>query len=227
MEIDDVVKLFQAAFHIAGLVGIVVAIRNLSVNRRIHLFQVYKQVFEWMEQKEIREARHVIYEQDCDDCWFSSSKTGTDAREGAGVSSQNPVDAANRVMREFDKLGLLTREGRIPVDLIARFYAYPILACWRILQPYVDHLRSTKDRNLGHMWEFENLAVNIVEKGVRSNAGVWRGVLRHDSLESLLNYRTKTFDSQFDPPTSLWYLRGYDRLESIDALAQTELSHIP
>jgi hypothetical protein len=134
---------------------------------------------------------------------------------------------AERTARAFDRLGLLVREGRIPVDLIARFYVTPILRCWYKLGPYIVKVRDKRQQK-GHMWEFENLVFAIVKPRVTLGRGVWKNVKAHEGLEAykeavdatpinLLHEiePPKFRDNDYQPPERLWHLGFGDQIRYV------------
>lgn len=217
-------QLILAALGGGGFIGIYFSFRQLSVGRRHHLYQLYRDVLDRMDLPEMRTARSYVYELQRDafntEGWLvvtppstASLATPAELEEfekrigGAlpgklkelfvGASAVSSAAAehrakAERVARSFDQLGLLVREGKLPEDLLARFYAFPVLKCWHNLAPFIRELRKTEGGGRsqpGHFWEFENLAMNVVLRGCESKwfRGPWRGVKQHDDLAGLCN----------------------------------------
>jgi len=81
------------------------------------------------------------------------------------------VEAAERVARAFDILGVLDSTRNIDRRFVDRFYAIQACEFWEILKPYVIYLRSEKQRKETHFWEFEQLAdrLKYVEKNHPAN----------------------------------------------------------
>ncbi len=126
-----------------------------------------------------------------------------------GSPDPSDRDAADTVSRSFDQLGLLVREGAVPLNIIAHFYASPVLRCWYKLQPYVGVERWKRNQN-GHLWEWENLVLRIVIPRIKAGNGIWRGISAHDGLE---DYFTKIEnqipidrDNVYLPAFHLWEL---------------------
>jgi hypothetical protein len=183
-----------------ALVGVIVALfqwrtanRQLRIANhqratadRTHLFNVYAKALDLLDETEMRTARNWVYKMDSDafkpqrEGWIAMLAEPPESEVSRREAWKNK-QRAEKVARGFDRLGLLVREGRIPINLVARFYVTPILRCWINLRPYVEAVRKDRSQN-GHMWEFENLAVEIVLKGAQSDAGVWRGVREHENL---------------------------------------------
>jgi hypothetical protein len=166
------------AVKVTGLLTLFVLIRQLRIQQRSHLVtqrahmvDVYRNVFEIMDKPTIREARRFLYKY----------KDADRERVRADLDRDEPMKAkVEELVRAFDQLGLLVREGQVPVDVVARFYASPAMRCWFILIPYVLAEREYRGQP-GHLWEWENLVRRIIEPGL-VQGGVWNGVAVHDAL---------------------------------------------
>lgn len=120
--------------------------------------------------------------------------------------------SAERVFRAFDQLGLLIREGRVPLNAITRFYVRPILEAWYKLGPYIKAVRDKKDQP-SHGWEFENLVYDIILPNLKLNRGLWEGVQGHDfphgAATTWLNVLISEGpdpqgDTTYKPPKNIW-----------------------
>lgn len=212
------------AIKAVGLGALVFAYRQLLTNTRAHLFTVYKDTFAMLEEPALRVARQWVYEMKDRACfetekWIDMAESPPDAK-GDQLKHWEHKQHAERTLRLFDKLALLVREGRVPLNFIARFYARPVLLCWYQLSPYVEALRKRRQQP-GHHWEYENLVFNIVIpalKGdeVRGGLAIWKGVALHDGLctahvagttvnlvgQERLGFR----DKDYGPPLNTWVL---------------------
>lgn len=182
------------------------AIRQFRIQTRGHLLEVYRQVFRMVDEN-IRVERHYLRFIDRDKTFLEEQ--WVDRRECA----KNPDwlqhrDSAEKVFRTFDQLGLLVRQGRVPLDAIAPFCVIPILRSWHDLWPYIRAVRRHR-RQPSHGWHFQNLVYGIVLPGLDGNKGVWKGVIQHDfsseAQSALLN------DIRSDRPTGADTSPGYPR----------------
>jgi len=157
-------------------VGGWIAIRQLRTRNRAHLFEVYREVFGMIDG--VRTERHYLRSINREETfvaenWLDLTKCATDPEwmKHRGL--------AEKVFRTFDQLGLLVRQGRVPLDAIAPFCVVPILRAWYDLWPYIRAVRRQR-RQPSHGWHFENLVYGIVLPGLDQNSGIWEGVREHD-----------------------------------------------
>lgn len=217
-----------------ALGGVAVAAWQLCMNRRAHLFSVYKEAMALLDDGKTRQARNWVYKMDRNlhdkEKWLDLTQEPSKPEQSPNQSNKtqwsdyevkmcrwNDKQMAEITARSFDRLGLLVREGRIPVDLIASFYVTPILRSWYKLAPYIEAVRLDRKQR-GHMWEFENLATKIVIREAKSGKGPWAGVKEHENLEAykepngnnginlLLLEHPEYWDSNYGPHENLWYL---------------------
>lgn len=206
---DLITKIAAFVLGGPGAITLFFTARQLAVRRRAHLLDVYKHTFELLDSPEIRAARRFVYEMDRD-LWKEEHWLDLENREKETdyPKWKKHLEMAELIARAFDRYGLLIREGRIPVNILARFYASPALRCWYQLGPYLNAVRLRRNQT-GHMWEWENLIFEIIRPGLRSNAGVWQGVSKHDKLEDWLEKaeharKDMQSDTDYCPTTSLW-----------------------
>ena len=196
---------------LTGLIALPFAAGQLSAGKRAHLLDVYKQTFEMLDRPEIRTARRYVYHELKPDTHKREFWLG----EGAEAKHLKPEHKEHREMveliaRSFDQLGLLIREGRVPVNILARFYASPALRCWCKLTPYIEACRSKRNQP-GHLWEWENLVFKIIGPGLDADNGVWKGVSSHDGLKTVMHEARLAHDQmlrdvEYSPRTTLWEL---------------------
>jgi hypothetical protein len=185
-----------------------------ATRRRAHMLEVFRQVFNMMDASDvadIRDARRFVYQVHRTayqaEHWLELDNYKNDHNYHTWKIN---YARAERVARSFDQLGLLIREGLLPINILARFYASPAVRCWYQLSPYVNALRAPGARNQpGHMWEWENLVCNIIIPRFRNDRGSWRGVSRHDMLEDyaakILHEREQMIrDKDYSPPQRIW-----------------------
>jgi hypothetical protein len=183
MNENEILTYFDLILKLIGIFGLLIALITLLFRKKADLFQIYTGVFAMVDNKDFREARDYV---------TRVMEKDTHSREKEDWNNPKILDEykknkmyADEVARGFDKLGLLVREGQIPLNIIARFYAYPILKCWLKLSVYIQQVRGSKDQDgrgqKGHRWEFENL-VRIVVAGVKSDQVLWENVIDHDNL---------------------------------------------
>lgn len=198
--------------------------------RRDHVNNVYRLVFEKLDSQDVRGSRHYVYEMDVLDNGFGR-RTDRKPAEIASLAFEtehwleldttqhssdpkfdewrNNKARAETIARALDQLGFLVREGIIPVNVIARFYTYPILKCWYKLCPYVNAVRERRGQK-GHMWEWEHLVQTVIQ-GTGSEEGIWEGTRQHDNLEAIIDQiqvRTRAIslltDIAWNPPDRFW-----------------------
>lgn len=199
-----------------GFIALFFAAAQLATRRRAHLLEIYRAVFEMLDASQMRDARKYVYSiEDSmrkvfeNEHWQDLAKYKTDPNYAEWKKHR---EMAEMVARSFDQLGLLVREGRVPVDIIARFYASPILRCWYKLTPYIESERSSGHRNQpGHFWEWEHLVSDILLEHLKDNTGVWKGVSKHDKLEDWAGKVEHELsqmlrDKVYSPPQRLWEL---------------------
>ena len=215
-----IVELIKLLLAIAGLAALLFGAAQLAVRRRAHLYDIYRHIFAMMDEG-LREPRHYVYSLDGKD-GKGGSRTETFETEQWTCNAKDQMNGdaekvnlwwkhrchAECVCRAFDQLGLLVREGRVPLNLIAHFYVHPILKCWYLLLPYICIVRTKRDQP-GHMWEFRNLVHSIVIPGLESGKGVWRGQLEHDLpdkslLEKIKKAPESPRDSAYAPGSHTW-----------------------
>ncbi|HUZ45486.1 MAG TPA: DUF4760 domain-containing protein [Terriglobia bacterium] len=158
------------------LLAFLATIHQLGIRARAHLLDVYRQAITMMDG--IREDRHYVAtikreETYKDEHWLDKSEC--DKNE----DWKKHRESAEKVFRHCDQLGLLVREGRIPVNVVARFYVRPILQAWDHLRPYIIEVRKKRPQP-SHGWEFEHLVHHIILPGMEHNRGVWKGVEEHE-----------------------------------------------
>ena len=199
-----------------ALFTLIVTIMRMRIARREHLVNVYIKLFEKMDVSRIREARRWIYHR------FESGATYEEEwakRKIVAIELATDAEAREKVeelIRAFDELGLMVREGTAPINVVARFYASPAIRCWYILTPYILQVRE-KRKQSGHLWEWENLVSRIIVPSLSKN-GLWKGVSRHDQLEEWAKRINDDVarpdfkqwsDQEYKPGVFLWKLRRY------------------
>lgn len=74
-------------------------------------------------------------------------------------------EAADKVSREFDYLGLLDRIGMVDSRLVDLFYSVPFVFLYKdLLNEYISELRKPESRGPTHFWElvqFYNRVKNV------------------------------------------------------------------
>jgi hypothetical protein len=217
-EIIDII--YKIIMPCLGFTAFFIACANWISGRRAHLLQVYTEIFKLLDKPDMRVARSEVYKLRVKDESFKRIEELMIKEHWVDKNfnqlSKDPnfndwkinKDMVEKVCRSFDHLGLLVREGKVPINLLARFYASPAIRCWFSLSVYIDAVRKDRAQN-GHLWEWENLIEKIIIPGLNSNEGVWKGVKEHDGL---LPYMQKISfeligmqrDNIYKPPVHLW-----------------------
>jgi hypothetical protein len=136
-----------------AILGLIVAVfallaslfRNWYASRQIRLSSVIE-ILQRMEK--VREDRQILYK----------IRNGHKSYEEWADPEK---DAADRVAREFDILGVLDSTLNIDRKFVDRFYAVPAAEIWEIVAPHVEFKRIKEKRGKHHLWEFEQLADRV------------------------------------------------------------------
>ncbi len=134
----------QIAFLVVGVFALITYSSQAKAAWESNVSTVYRFVFELLDKKEVRDARHLVYKLD-------PKEKNADYWSGSDVDPATR-EAADLIARKFDQLGLLVREGIVPLNIVAHFYASPTLRCWYNLQPFVGVERKGR-KQPGHLWE--------------------------------------------------------------------------
>ena len=142
-----------------AILGLLVAIfallaslfRNWYASRQIRLSSVVE-ILQRMEN--VRKDRQTLYK----------IRDGRKPYEEWAIEEK---EAADRVAREFDILGVLDSTLNIDRKFVDRFYAVPAAEIWDIVAPHVKFKRKKEKRGKHHLWEFEQLADRV--KYVKKN----------------------------------------------------------
>src|SRR3989339_392560 len=218
---DIIYKIVMASL---GITAFFIACANWTSGRRAHLLNVYTKIFELLDNKEMRDARSYVTKLRAID--ESNKRIELLIEEEHWVDkdfhqlSKNPDfnnwkvnrEKIEQVTRSFDHLGLLVREGKVPINLLAQFYASSAIRCWFSLNPYIKAVRKARNHN-GHLWEWENLIEKVIIPGLHSNKGVWKGIKEHDGLlpyiqEIALELPLMQRYDSYKPPIKLWEIGG-------------------
>ena len=201
----------QALQVLVVLLGFTISIRQFLIQTRTHLLALYQQVFKMID--DIRKDRHYLASSEVDRLKTFVDENWVDSFECAKNDLwREHRTSAELVFRNFDQLGLLIREGRVPLDAIARFNLRPILQAWYLLGPYVKAVRKSRSQP-SHGWEFENLVYRIILPGIEGNRGLWNGAEAHDFQSGSASEWFQTIrkegldpggDLKYSPPVRLW-----------------------
>lgn len=129
------------------IIGFYPAFRSLKQQERSLRFGVYYQVIEMMEKT--REERRNIQDR---------VQPGKAVGYFNTLKDEKQKNAFDEVARTFDKLGLLVKNGVVPLDFVMDFYARPIVITWHRVREYVEEERKERGQP-GHMKKFEELAL--------------------------------------------------------------------
>ena len=196
----------------SGLAAFVFTAAQLATRRRAHILELYRQAFSMLDEPDMREARNYVTKVMCADAYKSEHWLDIDAHRSEPDYAvwKEHKKQAEMVGRAFDQLGLLMREGRLPLNILARFYASPALRCWCRLRDYIDATREWRPQP-GHFWEWEHLVFEIIIPSLESDRGIWKGVSKHDVLERLREEakhgrETLHRDTSYSPSGRTWEL---------------------
>ena len=196
----------------SGLAAFVFTAAQLATRRRAHILELYRQAFPMLDEPEMREARNYVTKVMGADAYKCEHRLDIDAHRSVPDYAvwKEHKKQPEIVGRVFDQLGLLMREGRLPLNILARFYASPALRCWCRLRDYIDATRDSRPQP-GHFWEWENLIFEIIIPSLESDRGIWEGVSKHDVLEHLREEakhgrETLHRDTSYSPSGQTWEL---------------------
>lgn len=131
------------SFTALVLTLIVSLFRNRWMAKQMRLSSAIS-IINWLE--EVRPQRQLLY------------KTREQAKALAQWSDEEK-DAANKVTRRLDILGMLESVEYLDKRLVDRFYAIPASDLWDICKDWVEDERSR--RGPQHLWEFQQLAARV------------------------------------------------------------------
>lgn len=101
-------------------------------------------IINWLDA--VRPHRHLLYKI-------------RDQKKPFKEWSDEEKDAANKVSRQFDILGVLEKLGYIDQEFVDRFWAISVDEIWDICKDWVNCERTLRGPN--HLWEFEKLAERV------------------------------------------------------------------
>ena len=127
----------------AALALVISILRNRQTERQLALTSIMKTV-EWMEEQ--RPYRRVLYRL-------------RDEGKSLEEWSEEEREAAYRVTRWLDILGVLDSLGFVDRRLIDRFYAVPASEIWEMCSAYVKNQQEL--RGPQHLWELEQFAQRV------------------------------------------------------------------
>lgn len=205
-----------------GVIALFFACASWITGRRSHFLNIYTETFKLFDLPEMREARSYVYKlrskddkdtKSIDDLIKNEHWAEKDFDKLEGEKDfdkwKKHKDWVEKVTRSFDQLGLLVREGKVPINLLAQFYASPVLRCWFSLTPYIDEVRTIREQK-GHLWEWENLIISVVIPSLRSGNGVWEGINEHDELQKYIDKveyewpKMLNRDLTYNPSSHFW-----------------------
>jgi len=130
---------------------------------------------------DLRAARHYLRsinrnETLVEENWLDRAKCATNPQW------MQQRDDAEKVFRTFDQLGLLVRQGRVPLDAIAPYCVIPILRAWYDLWPYMRAVRRLYRLDWMRT-DFPRLIPSI--RCVASSVMHWRNAWRRRGADAL------------------------------------------
>lgn len=145
MGISDYIAFFSLMISFITLVVsiFVSRYRNQLTTKQISLSSTIS-VINWLE--EVRPYRHILYRV------RHQNKSFKDWTE-------NELDAANKVTRQYDILGVLEELGYVDQVFVDRFWAILVYEIYEICKDWIANERSL--RGSSHLWEFEQLAKRV------------------------------------------------------------------
>lgn len=134
---------------------IVSLLRNRWMAKQMRLTSAVS-IINWLE--EVRPERHMLY------------RAGDQKRNFAQWSDEEK-NAANKVSRRLDILGILEGLGYLDQRLVDRFYGIPAKDVWDICKDWVESEQFRRGPH--YLWEFKRLAgkVEHVKSNHPANAG--------------------------------------------------------
>jgi hypothetical protein len=201
-------------------IALIFYFRQSVAQSRENVANVFRLVFEKMDLPEMRRARDYIYNQ------MESATFEHEHWAGLGeYLARNNIEQktaedwkqhkqwAEMTARSFDQLGLLVREGVVPMNLLSQFYASPATRCLCLLYPYIQACRELREQD-GHLWEWENLVEKLIIPQLEKGKGIWKGVSGHDNLQPWCDKVKRQMDANgvrrdktYEPRARYWVVR--------------------
>jgi hypothetical protein len=126
--------------------------RQTSLQKQLTNIQIFYSFVKRMEATRVDRAKLRAYVQQ-------------QRAAGQPITMPLPPDvdeAANRVCREYDILGLLDRHGLIDRRLVDQFYSVPLALLHKdILATYLNYIRDASRRGPTHFWELASFAERV------------------------------------------------------------------
>lgn len=134
---------------VVGIASLVFVIVNVRIAQKAHRAKIFIDVLTILEGKdnEIRNMRIALNE-----------KIRLFPNYDAGSSEiKEDIDKFHALARSYDKIGLLVKNGAIPINFLFQFYSSPILLAWEHTKGMLIKERKARKQE-GHMQLFEILA---------------------------------------------------------------------
>ncbi len=142
MSESEIVTTVVSSISLVISVTALLASRHAMVRQRMLNSAI--SVVNWLE--EVRNDRLLLYEVE---------RQGRDHTQW----SDREKEAAEKVCRKLDVLGMFESLGYLDQRLVDRFYAIPAKDMWDICKGWVTQRRSERGQQL--FWEFEKLADRV------------------------------------------------------------------
>jgi hypothetical protein len=143
MTLDQFGHIASIITALVALIGVYPLFKSLWNAERNLRFQVFRDVLELMEDSH---TERQLLEKKISETEFNVDNATDEERR-----------SYERIIRTWDKLGLLVKHGVVPLDFVLDFYSRPLVLSWRYLEPLVIKKRL-KRKQPGHRIKFEILA---------------------------------------------------------------------
>lgn len=140
---DTSVIISITSLVLSAIALLMALLRNRLTGKQMTLASAIS-VINWLDA--VRPQRHMLYKL-------------KEQKKPFKEWSEEEKEAANKVTRQYDILGVLEKLGYIDPEFVDRFWAISAVEVWEVCKDWVDNERSLRGPN--HLWEFEQLAKRV------------------------------------------------------------------
>lgn len=140
MEIQDITTIIGVC---VGIVGVIFGLLQLSEIKKATYANAYNKALDILQSDDIRMARKYVLQK-------LQNKNITEWTE-------EDIKNAEKVCQSYDVVGIMIRNGMLPLEVIVDSWGSSLRLTWATLKPFVENHRSM--RGATEFWDdFEYLA---------------------------------------------------------------------